>query len=153
MEEELSCAWDVDATTEHLFDAGTFLMSRISSGIHQVADSGLLEAGGIQDADLQRVCWCLFMGIQNVVRATIACVADRPQIANIQKFPATSRFHLCEAAQYIMINMRDALHHLARSGILEGAGMESKDIQAFCQALFCSVHAAVYNTAKLYEHC
>jgi hypothetical protein len=80
-------------------------------------------------------------------------VADRLHIANIQKLPAKSRINLCEAAQDIMINMRDALHLLARSGILEGAGRKSKYIQAFCQALFCIVYAAVYNTAKLYEHC
>ena len=151
--EELNNAWDIDATTENLFDAGSFVMSRVSASLHQVADSGLLEAGGLHDAELQRVCWCLFMGMQNVVNSTMACVADRPVIPFMQQFPVTTRFHLSEARQYMLIQIRDMLHHLARSGMLEGAGMESKHIQAFCQALFCSIHVAVSNTTKLYEHC
>jgi hypothetical protein len=127
----------------------TPVRNRVSGALHQVADSGLLEAGGLHDVDLQRMCWCLFLGMQNVVQATLKCATDRPR----RHSPSMPPFQLGEAVRYVMAHMQGAIHQLARSGLLDGAGMETKEAQQFCEALHQGVHAAVHNAARLYEHC
>ena len=136
-------------TTSHLHDAGGLLMSRVTGALHHVADSGLLEAGGLHDIDLQYMCWCLFLGMQNVVRTTLTCAAERPPRHSVTAAP----FQLGEAVRYVMLHMQDAIHRLARSGMLDRAGLEPRAAQQFCEALHQSVHTAVHNATRIYEHC
>ena len=53
MEEVTDCAWDEEVTTSHLFDAAGFIMNRVNESLHQVVDSGLLEAAGLRGNELR----------------------------------------------------------------------------------------------------
>lgn len=92
MQEVSECTWDEEVTTSHLFDAAGLIMNRVNDSLHQVVDSGLLEAAGLRGNELrprwlvpaeptvcaQQFCWCVFIAIQAVMRNMVLCVSERP---------------------------------------------------------------------------
>ena len=69
------------------------------------------------------------------------------------KTAATTHLHLQNAAQFVLIQLQDVLHQLARSSILREAGLHEAQVQTFCQALFDGIRVTLLTTAKLYECC
>lgn len=56
-------------------------------------------------------------------------------------------------ASFIQLRLKDVLYQLIRSGLLQSAGLTSKQIHAFSQAMYHAVHGAVHGTVRMYEFC
>ena len=96
------------------------------------------------------------------MRNMVLCVAERPanRVATQQPQLGTSRNASRErhasrwtAASFILLRVKDILYQLIRSGVLQGAGLTSKQIHAFSQALYHAMHGAVHGTVRMYEFC
>ena len=143
---------DHELAASHLRDAGGHLITRIADAIHEVVDLGLLEANGIRDQYQQEVCNCMFMALRNTVQNIVMTLVDHP-VPSAITYPATTHLHLQNAAHFVLIQLQDVLHQLARSSILREAGLHEAQVQTFCQALFDGIRVTLLTTAKLYECC